>query len=172
MQDEILLAIDGSTKSTGYAIFKNKQLIDHGVITATGSNLFYRIEKVTFDLEEIVNKYNPTRVALEEVLPDDVHHNQQVYKALTYLQGFIRDMLNKYTLDAELIPASHWRKICNIKTGRGVRRESLKKSDVLFVKSKYNIDVNDDEADAICIGYAIIYEKNLPSNDIDDFEFR
>jgi Holliday junction resolvasome RuvABC endonuclease subunit len=172
MQDEILLTIDGSTKSTGYAIFKNKQLIDHGVLAVSGGLALDRIPKMVKQIEEVVIKYNPTRIVMEEVLPEDVKHNQKVFKPLMYLQGDVRIMLNKYKKDAELVEASHWRRICNIKTGRGVRRESLKKSDVLFVKTKYNIEVNDDEADAICIGYAKIHEEAFNSNDINDFEFR
>ena len=54
----------------------------------------------------------------------------------------------------EFIYASSWRKECGIKTGAGVKRETLKKNDIDFVKKTYNLDVNDDIADAICIGYA------------------
>lgn len=42
----------------------------------------------------------------------------------------------------------------------GVRRETAKKYDINFVKEKFNIDVNDDEADAIGIGYAYTHKDN------------
>ena len=169
MEEQILLAIDGSTKSTGYAIFKEGKLIFHGVITASSSNLFKRLQKMQQELEKLVNEYHPTRVVLEEVLPDDVRHNQTVYKALVYLQGYIRGMLDKYRMDAELIVASSWRKKCGIKTGAGIRRESLKNKDIAFVKAKYNIDVCDDEADAICIGHAMLFGVEKVET-YDDFE--
>jgi len=41
-----------------------------------------------------------------------------------------------------------------LKRGRGITRETLKQKDIEFVKNKFNKIVNDDEADAICIGYA------------------
>ena len=41
-----------------------------------------------------------------------------------------------------------------IKTGRGIKRASLKEADIAFVEETFGITVNDDEADAICIGFA------------------
>jgi len=38
-----------------------------------------------------------------------------------------------------------------MKQGRGIKRETLKNQDIKYVEDKYNIKVNDDEADAICI---------------------
>ncbi len=169
MKDEIILSIDASTKSTGYAIFTNKKLTTYGVILASSSNLYKRIDKITEELEKIVKKYNPTKVVLEEVLPADVRNNNNVFKALIYLQGFICYTLDKYKLTPKLVAASHWRKVCGIKTGAGYKRESLKPKDIAFVKKTYNLDVNDDIADAICIGYAEIHEVK---EDYGDFDFK
>ena len=64
--------------------------------------------------------------------------------------------------------------MCGIKTGAGVRRESLKAKDIAFVKSQFGIIVNDDIADAICIGFSavggIIKEPQVIITD-DGFEF-
>jgi len=38
-----------------------------------------------------------------------------------------------------------------IKQGRGIKRNDLKPQDIKYIKDKYNINVNDDIADAICI---------------------
>jgi len=38
-----------------------------------------------------------------------------------------------------------------MKQGRGIKRTSLKSQDIQYVKDRYNIIVNDDEADAICL---------------------
>jgi hypothetical protein len=55
-------------------------------------------------------------------------------------------------LPIEYIYPSSWRAKLGIKNGRGIKRTTLKEADIAFVKEKYNIDVNDDIADAICIG--------------------
>ena len=67
----------------------------------------------------------------------------------------LHDNFKKLTLD--FIYPSSWRADCGIKQGRGTKRESQKELDIQFVKDKFNIDVNDDIADAIGIGYAQVH---------------
>ena len=38
-----------------------------------------------------------------------------------------------------------------MRQGRGIKRDNLKNQDIEYVKNQYNIIVNDDEADAICL---------------------
>ena len=61
----------------------------------------------------------------------------------------------------EYVYPSTWRATIGIKNGRGIKRESLKQADIDFVKERYNISVNDDIADAICLGISQLEpEKN------------
>lgn len=55
-------------------------------------------------------------------------------------------------MTVHLIPVNHWRAVCKIKTGPGIKRDTLKKASQKLIKDTYNIDVNDDISDAICIG--------------------
>jgi Holliday junction resolvasome RuvABC endonuclease subunit len=173
MNEEILLTIDGSTKSTGWSIFCGKDLKAHGVIGAGSANLYHRIDKMVEEIDKIIEEYHPTKIVMEDVLPDDVKNNNNVFKALMYLQGFLMKLFDKHDLTAKLITASHWRKGCGIKTGAGIKRESLKPKDIQFVKEQYGLDVNDDEADSICIGWAETHEPAPIKDDIikDDFGF-
>lgn len=148
------LALDLSTKSTGWAIFDGTKLIDYGNILASNSNVLTRISTIVEQLMIIHNKYLPQQIIVEEVLPDDVGHNSSVYKALMYLQALVAIEFNKYGKTLEFFTASEWRKKCGIRTGRGIKRDTLKAADIKFVKDNYNLDVNDDIADAVCIGHA------------------
>ena len=170
----ITLAIDASTKSTGWSIFKQQELIDYGCITAGSANLFHRIHKMIDEISKIIEKYKVDQVAIEDVIPEDVRHNQQVYKALMYLQAFLADKCDQFNIKPTFYVASSWRKKCGIHTGRSVYRESLKAQDIQFVKSQFGINVNDDEADAICIGFAHVGGKIKEPQIIEDdgFEFR
>ena len=176
-KEKIILALDPSTKSTGWAIYTNDSLTDYGVISAGSSNLFRRIDKMVEELNNIIKKYNPTEVALEDVIPDDVKHNQNVFNALKYLQGYILHTLDDNKIvNYKFYTASEWRSRCGIGTGPGVKRESLKPKDIAFVKKYYNKTVDDDTADAICIGYAHTHkplpiQKDLKKEIIDGFEF-
>jgi len=171
MKKQVLLTLDASTKSTGWAIFENTQLTNYGVITATSPNLYKRIDKMITEIDKLVEQYQPNNIVIEEVLPADVRNNNNVFKALIYLQGFICHTLDKYKIIPTFIVASHWRRLCGIKTGSSIKRESLKPKDIAFVKKEYGIDVNDDIADAICIGYATLHEHDN-KEDFDGFEFK
>ena len=153
-----ILSIDASTKATGWAIFNDHELVDYGIVTATSTDLIKRLHKITNDLKPIIEKYDIKKVILEEVRPEMGTQNIKTHRALMWLQGALATMLHddyNFSLDdiVYLYP-SEWRKVCGIKTGSGVRRESLKPKDIAFVKQTYNINVNDDIADAIGIGYA------------------
>ena len=163
-----VLALDLSTKSTGWAVFDGVNLIDKGCITATSSNVLNRISKIVEELKEIYNQHTPQKIIVEEVLPDDVKHNQTVYKALMYLQANVALEFNKFGKNLEFYTSSEWRKKCGIRVGRGIKRETLKAADIKFVKDNYNLDVNDDVADAVCIGHAYTH---IPADD-GGFEFK
>ena len=152
----ITMALDLSTKSAGWAIFIDNTLKNSGCITANDINVLNRIDKITKELRELFNEYKPTNIIVEEVLPEDVKHNQQVFKALMYMQASVALEFNKDGKKLEFYTASEWRKKCGIRTGRGITRETLKAADINFVKNIYNLDVNDDIAEAILLGkYAV-----------------
>lgn len=167
-----VLALDLSTKNTGWAVFEDKKLIDSGCIAATSTNVLNRIEKTTDELEIIFDRYIPDNIIVEEVLPEDVKHNQTVFKALMYMQASVALAFNKRGKKLEFYTASEWRKKCGIRTGRSVTRDIVKAADIKFVKDTYNIDANDDICDAICIGYAYTNGKSTTIVTEDGFEFK
>ena len=130
----IIMGIDGSTKSTGIAIFKDSQLIYSNYIAATSNDLISRINKMVDSLKEILQEYNETKkIIMEEVLPDKAKGNIKTHKARRAQVG--------------------------IHTGRSVKRAELKAADIQFVKEHFNKNVNDDEADAILIAYSYIIKN-------------
>lgn len=155
----ITLAIDPSTKSTGIALFEDQELKKYKCITASSSNIFARIDKMIQEINNILTLNKIDKVVIEDVYPEDVKNNINIYKKLTYLQGFILHILDKHEFkdaDIKFYTASEWRKKCGIRTGRGIHRESLKPKDIQFVKNQFGLTVNDDIADAICIGFAAV----------------
>lgn len=169
-----ILGLDLSTKSSGWSIFSNGKLIKYGCITASSANLFNRIDKMVAELEPIIVENKINHVYIENVIPEDVRGNQAVFDALKYLQGFVLHLLNKYNLKHTFYTASEWRAKCGIHTGRGIKRDSLKPKDIAFVKNQFGIQVNDDIADAICIGWVSLGEKPKVAEVVvteDGFEF-
>ena len=145
-----ILFLDLSTKSTGYAIGENHELINHGCLTASSNDVVKRIIKIKNQIIQLIKKYNINQIIMEEVLPDTYSHT---HKVLTWLQGVVIASATEYnpSILYDFLGASTWRAALHIKQGRGVKRQNLKLQDIKYVKDKYNITVNDDEADAICL---------------------
>lgn len=166
----MILGLDASTHSTGWSIFQNGTLIDYGCIVDDTPDLYKRIFYMTNEIQKILEKYNEIdQIIMEEVLPEKNGNrsNPTVYKALMYLQASISFLIyNNYhkAISISFVMPSHWRKLCGIKTGTNVPREILKKRDIEFVENKFNIKVNDDEADSIGIAYSQILEQEEEEN--------
>ena len=159
-----ILSLDLSTKSSGWAYFKDGELKDHGCITSSSTDLIKRIYKMTEGIAEILNKYSIDKIIVEEVRPEGGYGvgNTKTHRALMWLQAATAFLIHdKYSnIEIEYIYPSSWRATLGIKNGRGIKRTTLKEQDIQFVKDKYNIVVNDDEADAICIGLSQYQEKD------------
>jgi len=164
-----VLSLDLSTHSSGWAYFQEGQLIRMGCITSASTDLIKRIYKMRDELAVILDQYSIDKVIVEEVRPEGGFGvgNTQTHRALMWLQAATAFLLHdKYPkIEIEYIYPSSWRAKLGIKNGRGVKRTSLKEADIAFVKKKYNIYVNDDIADAICIGLAA-YSNEDDSNEI------
>lgn len=155
-----VLAIDASTKSTGISVFQDYKLVYYECVTiSSNEDTLDRILKMAKKVRQVYEKYKPNNIIMEEVLPQDVKHNQQVYKALIYLQAAIVLQLHKSGGNVQFYTASHWRAAVGIKTGRGIKRQHLKEASQYLIRQKYNIQVNDDISDAICLGLAYIKQN-------------
>ena len=156
-----LLALDASTKATGVAIFKDKELIGSSVITASSTDLYKRIHKMVDTILSIVEQIGIEKIVMEEVIPDH-SKNTNTFKALMYLQALIHiELHDKFPkVEIELVYPSSWRSVCGIEDGRGSKREQKKQRDIDFANHTYGLTItSDDQADAICIGHAALHPK-------------
>lgn len=170
-----VMAIDASTKSTGVAIFDNSNLITYKCLTCSDKNALDRIPKMVQMIMNIYNQSEIDKVIMEDVIPEDVNHNDKTFKPLIYLQGLIRIEMNKFNQEVEFYISSEWRKKCGIKTGPGITRDMLKSAAMRLVASQYGVTANDDICDAICIGYAYTHDTPIIVKEIitsNGFEFK
>ena len=153
-----IIALDASTKSTGVAIYKHNKLIKHDCITATSNDLFNRILVMQNAIEDIIKQDPDIDYLIMQQVRQEGFMNVKTYKALMYLQGCIQMMVHQKFkhIQTDFLYPSSWRKICKIKQGRGVQRKEQKQLDIKWVKDNFSIQVNDDIADAIGLGYAYI----------------
>lgn len=162
-----LFAFDLSTKSTGWSLFDQGKLIKHGCITASSTDVVKRINKITSSILEILKQNQPfDKIILEQVIPEKGSSSENIpvrtYRVLMWMQAAMVFMVhqNYPKVDLDYIYPSAWRKKIGIQTGRGLKRDGLKIKDIQHVFNKFGIRVNDDEADAICIGEAALIKEN------------
>lgn len=103
-----------------------------------------------WDLLEILS---PNVLYIEETY---TAANPQTTKVLTRLQGVVYAWCMVNDCDFNTIRPSSWRRQLNFTQGKGVKRNQLKEQSIKYVLDKYKFNVEDDVADAICIGDAVL----------------
>ena len=82
----MILSLDASTNSTGYAIFDEDKLITYGCISASSQDNIKRINKMKEEIAKLLTEYsNITAVVIEEVRPDMGQTIPQTMKVLFWL---------------------------------------------------------------------------------------
>ena len=147
-----LLSLDTSTTSTGWAIFQDGVYQDSGVINdfKKEKNGYKRLELMTKELLDSIGQLNPDVIVIEK---DVVFGNMKVIDMLMKIIGAVYGfcLFNGITY-YEFAP-SEWRKYVKLQAF-GRKRDEFKKASIKYIKDNLNMEVNDDEADAICIGLA------------------
>jgi len=147
-----LLSLDTSTTSTGWAIFKDGKYQESGVIDdfKKVKNGHERLKLMTKELLDNIEQLKPDIIAIEK---DVVFGNMKVIDMLMKIIGAVYGfcLFNGITY-YEFAP-SEWRKYVKLQAF-GRKRDEFKKASIKYIKDNLNMEVNDDEADAICIGLA------------------
>jgi Holliday junction resolvasome RuvABC endonuclease subunit len=149
-----LIAIDSSTNKSGVAIFEDGIYIkNHLLDFSNDKSMETRFCSMAKSLINTLSHYKPDIVYVEETV---VVRNAQVQRFLTRLQGVIYGWCIMNDCEFNTIRPTEFRKQLDFKQGKNVKRDELKQQAMDYVKLNYNLEVNDDVADAICVGCAVI----------------
>lgn len=155
----IYLSLDQSLRTTGWAIFENKDLKQYGHFTIPSHHpTEQRLNEFMRELNDLYREYE-----FDELIFEDIQNqnNNETYKKLAYVQATIIIWCYNNNIKFCILSPSHWRSVlkerCGISFGR--KREEQKQKAIEFVQQFFSRMVTSDEADAICLGYAGICEK-------------
>lgn len=147
-----LLAWDQSSKKSGWSLIEDGKYVKSGIIDKHKiADIDTRIGEMGVAICQQIKELQPTLVVIEDI------QNQSSIStvvSLARLQGFILGWCYVKHIKTEIIRPSEWRKVLDFKQGAGVKRQELKEQGINYVKSKYNMDLSEDEAEAVCIGDA------------------
>ena len=181
---ERMVSIDASTSATGVAVFKKlkngykyeghdlftpekfKYTKKTKDMTKTAYKTLHSAEKrqdmerrVLFMLRNIVpflDKWKPSVVMIEDTYGQN---DMMTYKMLCRIQGAVLDWARRNNAEIRFISPASWRKKVGIPqtdaNKQRIKRNKLKELAKIVVHNFFEIDVTDDEADAICIGLSL-----------------
>lgn len=168
----IIMGIDGSTSSSGWAIFdsENCKRIDSGRIQPKGEDWRKKIQQEWFMFSQIFEKYRPEKIYMEDVPMKD---GKPTILKLGAVQGMAICLAAQYGAEIKFLLPSEWRSGLNLYNGtrEGTHRDVLKKKAVetanklfglnlLWVKEKSKKN-EDDEAEALLIAYSQIKQRKF-----------
>ena len=149
-----LLALDQATRVTGWAIYEDGKLIQHGKIEEESDILAERLVGLRQKLIELIQEYEITEVAMEDI---QEQNNIQTFKSLAEVYGVLEELFKEIHIPYQTVYASSWKSTCGV---RGRSRPEQKRNAQTFVANTFNIKPTQDECDAICIGFHCVNEKN------------
>lgn len=143
-----ILALDQSTKATGYSVFIEDRLFNYGTLEVDKNekNPIERMKLMYDKIKRLTDVVSPDYIVFENV---QFQNNYGTFQQLSQLQGVVMAFLFETNIGFTIIEPSAWKSCCGIK---GRKRVEQKKNTQIFVKDTYNIDTCEDEADAIGIG--------------------
>lgn len=159
-----LLALDQSSYTTGYSVFKNGQPVVISHFTVLGDDLGKRLEQIRNNIIELINKYDIDEVVFEDIQLQDINGSKEIgiktFKILAEVFGVVHELLTELQIDYTIVPPVVWKATFKI-AGKGRTKE--KKMAQEYVFNTYGIKCTEDEADATCIGAHVIqkYESEF-----------
>ena len=144
-----ILALDQSSRITGYAIFINNQLTASGTFTVADDYIPDRLVKIRNKVNDLIDKYSINKVLLEDIQMQTQVNNVSTHKILAEVLGVLEELCAERKIPHELIHSSSWKSGLNIK---GRDRATQKRNAQAYVEENYKLRVSQDESDAICIG--------------------
>jgi Holliday junction resolvasome RuvABC endonuclease subunit len=160
----IVMGIDASTSSTGWSIFEDDKLITYGVIKSKGEDWRERLIRQGPKLTEIIKKYNPEKIIIEDVPLKS--SNSKILVILGAVQGFIYGIISAFEIPVQFVLPNEWRSPLCLYDGtrEGTKRKELKKKSIEKANQLFGLNLNwvspssskndDDVSDAILIVYS------------------
>lgn len=152
-----IIALDESTKSTGYAVFENNKLIDKGAIVQSDKDTLKRINNMLNSIRDLIEYHEPDIVVIENV---QITMSAPTAKYLMGLQTIIELLCYRMEIKCVSVRTAHWRKVLGLSNSPKMKRQEKKKQAMEYCKNKYHIETAiDDVTDAICIGDSYLKEN-------------
>lgn len=147
-----ILALDQSSRITGWSVFEDGGLLEYGKFDAStvGTDFGKRLTHIQQKISSLIKQHNIEHVVFEEIqLQNTVGNNVVTFKTLAYVQAAIIILLHELNIPYTIVASSSWKSALGIK---GRARAEQKRAAQEWVVSTYGVRPTQDECDSICIG--------------------
>ena len=154
-----LLALDQSSRTTGYAIYVDGKLNNYGKFTLEDEDIGLRLVKFRDKIIQLLHDYEINEVAFEEIqMQNNVVNNVQTFKILSEIYGVLQELITELNIPYTIVSSNTWKSTMKIPK---TKREEEKKRAQALVYQLFQVKATQDEADAICLGaHVVISQKN------------
>lgn len=157
-----LLALDQASRTTGWAIFDDEELIDSGIFTLKSDDIGERLVDYKKHVEKLICDNDIEEVAFEDIQMQNQINNVQTFKVLAEIFGVTQEYLVEQGHSYHVVSSNTWKSQLNIK---GKQRAEQKKNAQAYVLEHYDKKVSQDESDAICIGACVTLQNKKKKAD-------
>lgn len=148
------VSLDTSTNKSGIAFYLDGELADYELVDCSkNKDINARMDEMGTNLIARLSLYSPTLVYIEQ--PKGGGQNIEMVRKLSEILGVVRGWCLQNDCEYHEIMPSEWRKYCGIEQGKK-KREELKAESMAYVFKNFGCEVNDDVADAICLGAGVL----------------
>ena len=164
-----LLALDQASVTSGYAVFKNGNLVDYGKFTFNDGVIAERLVKIRAKVIELIEEHDIDEVAFEDIqMQGNVTNNVQTFKVLSEVFGVVSEVLQEKKMKYTVVMSGTWKSTLGIK---GRTRPEQKRNAQEYVLQTYNVKAIQDVCDAICIGAHVLKRPGIGTTVSDGFDW-
>ena len=149
----LVLALDQSTRITGWSVFEDGNYIISGVVDLckiTDTN--ERSKQMGLEICKLIKEHKPSEIVMEEVA---MQSNVDTLKKLARIQGMVIGFATAHNIPTHILEPSRWRAALNFVQGPKVKRTQLKQQSRDFVKNVIGLQIkSEDENEATAINEA------------------
>lgn len=145
----IIVGIDASTNKTGIAVFENGKYKTHTLIDLHKiKDSDVRIPKMMCEICEYISQFKVDKIIMEESI---FKTNIDTVKKLSNIAGAVMYYATSHNIEFEFALPTEWRKKIGLQQSKTVKREVLKAEAIKAVKQEYNMQLSDDECEALLL---------------------
>ena len=147
-----LLALDQSSRVTGYTVLEDGKIIEVNHFECTGDDIGNRLTQFRKKIIYLIEEYDIDEIVFEDIQLQDVNGNKETgiktFKVLAEVFGVLHELCSEIKMPYTAVLPIKWKAHFKI-AGKGRAQE--KKLAQAYVEKNCDMKCTEDEADSLCI---------------------